>query len=139
MDTSTIIQPHLTVLTDGQKEKIHSDSLKILSTMGVRVESEKARKIFTKKLGSNAVQGDIVCIPSEIVEEALKLAPFSIEIYNRMGDLAFQLPGDTRFGIGVTDLYYQNLVSVTVLIIFTLMIFVSYSGYLLFAFKFRII
>jgi trimethylamine--corrinoid protein Co-methyltransferase len=107
--------------------------------MGVRVESEKARKIFTKKLGSNAVQGDIVCIPSEIVEEALKLAPFSIEIYNRMGDLAFQLPGDTRFGIGVTDLYYQNLVSVTVLIIFTLMIFVSYSGYLLFAFKFRII
>lgn len=42
-----------------------------------------------------------------------------------MGDLAFQLPGDTRFANGVTDLYYQNLVLVTVLIIFTLMIFAS--------------
>ena len=103
MENSAIIRPNLTVLNDGQKEKIHSDSLKILSTVGVRVESEKARKIFSKNIGSNAVRGDLVCIPSDIVEEALKLAPSSIEIYNRKGDLAFQLPGDTRFGIGVTD------------------------------------
>ena len=103
METSAIIRPNLTVLNDGQKEKIHSDSLKILSTVGVRVESEKARKIFSKNIGSNAVRGDLVCIPSDIVEEALKLAPSSIEIYNRKGDLAFQLPEDTRFGIGVTD------------------------------------
>jgi len=108
MENSKIIQPHLTVLTDGQKSRIHSDSLKILSTVGVRVESEKARKIFSRKAGSNAVRGDIVCIPPEIVEEALKLAPFSIDVYNRKGDFAFRLPGETRFGIGVTDLYYQH-------------------------------
>ena len=108
METSAIIRPNLTVLNDEQKEKIHSDSLKILSTVGVRVESEKVRKIFLKNIGSNAVRGDLVYIPSDIVEEALKLAPSSIEIYNRKGNLAFQLPGDTRFGIGVTDPYYQH-------------------------------
>jgi len=108
MENSAIIRPNLTGLNDAQKEKIHSDSLKILSSVGIRVESEKARKVFSGNIGSNAVSGDVVRIPSDIVEEALKLAPSSIDIYNRKGDLAFQLPGDTRFGIGVTDLYYQH-------------------------------
>ena len=44
METSAIIRPNLTVLNDEQKEKIHSDSLKILSSVGVRVESEKAKR-----------------------------------------------------------------------------------------------
>jgi len=108
METTNIIRSTLIVLNDAQKEKIHSDSLKILSSVGVRVESEEARRIFSKNIGSNAVSDGIVRIPPEVVHGALKMAPSSIEIYNRKGDLAFQLPGDTRFGIGVTDLYYQD-------------------------------
>jgi trimethylamine--corrinoid protein Co-methyltransferase len=108
METIKIIRPKFIVLNNSQKERIHTDSLDILSTVGVRVESEEARSIFSKKIGSNVVHDDIVHIPSEVVHDALKMAPSSIEIYNRKGDLAFQLPGDTRFGIGVTDLYYQE-------------------------------
>jgi trimethylamine--corrinoid protein Co-methyltransferase len=108
MENTNILRPTFIVLNDSQKERIHSDSLEILSTVGVRVESEEARRIFSKRIGSNAVRDDIVRIPSEVVYDVLKMAPSTIKIYNRKGDLAFQLPGDTRFGIGVTDLYYQD-------------------------------
>ncbi len=108
MDTTHAIRPAFTVLEDSQKERIHNDSLKILSTVGVRVESKEAKRIFSKKIGSSMVSDDIVRIPPEVVDEALQTTPSSIKIYNRKGDFAFQLPGDTRFGMGVTDLYYQN-------------------------------
>ena len=108
MENTNIIRPTFTVLNDIQKERIHSDSLEILSKVGVRIESKRARKIFSNKIGSNLIRDDIVHIPSEVVHHALKTAPSSIEIYNRKGDFAFELPGDTRFGIGVTDLYYQD-------------------------------
>lgn len=108
METVSIIRPTFSVLNDVQKERIHSDSLEILAKVGVRVESEKARRIFSKRIGSSAVHDDIVYIPSEAVHDALKKAPSSIDIYNRKGDLAFQMPGAARFGIGVTDLYYQE-------------------------------
>lgn len=108
METTNVIRPFFNVLNDAQKERIHTDSLEVLSTVGVRVESEEARRIFSKRIGSNGVSDDIVRIPPEIVHEALQMASSSVDIYNRKGDLAFRLPGDTRFGIGVTDLYYQE-------------------------------
>jgi trimethylamine--corrinoid protein Co-methyltransferase len=108
MEATNIIRPALSVLSDRQKKRIHSDSLKVLSSVGVRVESEKARRIFSKKIGSYAVSDDVVRIPPEAVQNALDTAPSSIELYNRNGDVAFKLPGNTCFGMGVTDLYYQN-------------------------------
>ncbi|NIO03179.1 MAG: hypothetical protein GTN74_00805, partial [Proteobacteria bacterium] len=60
-----LIKPRLTVLKDDQIEKIHADSLKILSSIGVRVDSEKGRQIFAKAIGSKAVGDDIVRIPAE--------------------------------------------------------------------------
>lgn len=47
-------------------------------------------------------------IPGELVEWALSVAPPVVEIYDRQGQSAFRLPGETRFGIGVTTLYYQD-------------------------------
>jgi trimethylamine--corrinoid protein Co-methyltransferase len=50
-----------------------------------------------------------VRIPPEAVGWALKAAPSTIDIYNRRGELAFRLgEGRTRFGIGVTTLFYQD-------------------------------
>ena len=108
MESTNTIRPTIAVLNDKQKEKIHSDSLKVLSSVGVRVESEKARKIFSKEIGSKAISDDVVRIPPEVVHNALNVAPSSIEIYNRKGDFAFKVPGNTRFGMGVTDLYFQD-------------------------------
>lgn len=108
MEKTKTIHPNLTVLDDAQKDKIHTDSLQVLATIGVRVDSAPARQLFTDAIGTEATREDRVYIPAELVEYALKLAPSSVDIYNRRGDLAFRLPGQTRFGIGVTALYYQN-------------------------------
>lgn len=108
MVKTNIIRPKITVLDDTQRNKIHTDSLQILSSVGVRVDSEEARRIFKKAIGSKAISNDCVRIPSELVENALKAAPSSISIYNRKGAFAFHLPDETRFGIGVTALNYQD-------------------------------
>ncbi len=108
MGKSNVINPHLTMLKQDQLERIHSDSLKVLSKVGVRIDSKRARKIFSDAIGPNAVKNDIVRIPKELVEYALKVAPSSVDIYNRKGDLVIHQPEKTYFGIGVTVLYYQD-------------------------------
>ncbi|MCF7826324.1 MAG: trimethylamine methyltransferase family protein [Candidatus Marinimicrobia bacterium] len=105
------IKPTISILNQEQILKVHQDSLKVLSQTGIRVDSEKARKLFSKAIGRPS-NNDIVRIPSEIVEQALRDAPANIDIYNRDGTLAFTLgekeQSGTIFGIGVTNSWYQN-------------------------------
>jgi trimethylamine--corrinoid protein Co-methyltransferase len=59
--------------------------------------------------GGSADDGDRLRIPREVVEWALEAAPQAVDVYDRAGSLAFRLGDDrTRFGIGVTSLYYQD-------------------------------
>ena len=74
----------------------------------MRVDSSEARKRFAQAIGSQAVDGDRVRIPSDLVEWAIQAAPARIDIYDRKGMLTFRLPDQTRFGVGVTSLYYQE-------------------------------
>jgi trimethylamine--corrinoid protein Co-methyltransferase len=109
MKNERIIQPTIKILSDDQKGRIHSDALKILSSIGIRVESSQGRDIFKKAIGSkSAITNDIVHIPPEIIEAALKSAPSALDIYNRKGEKCIHLPGIARFGLGVTTLYYQD-------------------------------
>ena len=100
MEKSNVINPHITLLKQDQLERIHSDSLKILSDVGVRIDSRRARKIFSDAIGPNAMKGDIVRIPKDIVTHALKIAPSSVDLYNRDGDLVIQQAEKSHFGIG---------------------------------------
>ena len=103
------VQPRITVLTSEQVEQVHNYSLQILSSVGVRVDSDQAREIFARAVGPSWVEDDRVRIPRELVEWALQVAPSTVEIYDRQGQPAFRLGDDrTRFGIGVTTLYYQD-------------------------------
>jgi len=102
-------QPRLNVLDDEQMARIHESSLHILATVGVRVDSPKARQIFEQAIG-RASEDDRVRIPRELVEEAIAQAPAHVDVYDRRGEFAFRV-GDgaaTRFGIGVTALFYQD-------------------------------
>jgi len=108
MSEQNIVRPRLTVLDQQQIQKVHHYSLQILSSTGVRVESEFARKLLADAIGSSAGRHNRVCIPSEMIGWALKAAPSTITVYDREGSLAFQLPDQARFGIGVTDLYYMD-------------------------------
>jgi trimethylamine--corrinoid protein Co-methyltransferase len=105
------VRPQINVLSRDQIEQVHHYSLEILSTVGIRVESARAVAIFDK--GGAKTAGDcIVQISPDLVNWALKAAPSTVDIYDRKGDAKFQLGdpsiNDTRFGVGVTNLYYQD-------------------------------
>ena len=105
------VRPRLTMLTEEQKQDIHQYTMKLLSTTGVRVDSPSAVKMLEEKVGSAMVDGRTVRIPAELVEWAIKVAPRQIQIYDRRGNPQFKIGGGeerTRFGIGVTALYYQE-------------------------------
>jgi trimethylamine--corrinoid protein Co-methyltransferase len=108
MNNETRIRPSLTVLGTEQTQRIHQESLRILAEIGVRVESEHARDIFCT--AGSSVDADVVRTPAELVQWALDSAPSSLEIYDRGGNPAFEVGdgADTRFGIGVTALQYQD-------------------------------
>jgi trimethylamine--corrinoid protein Co-methyltransferase len=67
--------------------------------------------MLKQKVGGSMVHGRTVRIPRELVEWAIKAAPRRIQIYDRRGIPQFTIGGAddrTRFGIGVTALYYQE-------------------------------
>jgi trimethylamine--corrinoid protein Co-methyltransferase len=92
-------------------QQIHDYSLRILSISGVRVDSERARQLFARAAGAAVVDGDRVQLPSDLVGWALETAPATVEVYDRNANLAFRLPGQARFGVGVTALQYQDPLS----------------------------
>jgi trimethylamine--corrinoid protein Co-methyltransferase len=109
MEKNSLIRPRLSVLNPEQVQRIHEDSLQILASVGVRVDSPRARQAFARAAGHGvAVDGGHVRIPRNLVAWALEAAPHSVRLYDRLGNVAFDLPGATRFGMGVTSLYYQD-------------------------------
>jgi trimethylamine--corrinoid protein Co-methyltransferase len=108
MKKANIVQPNLSVMDQKQIKKVHENSLQILSSVGLRVDSPEARKLFARATGSQAVDSDRVRIPPDLVEWAIQAAPARMDIYDRKGELAFRLPDQARFGVGVTSLYYQE-------------------------------
>jgi len=104
------VMPFVTVLTHDQMDQIHEYSLKILSSVGVRVDSSEARRVFAQSAGAS-FKGKRVHIFPELIENAIKQAPSIIDIYDRRSSFAFQIgnpkENSTRFGIGVTNLFYQ--------------------------------
>jgi trimethylamine--corrinoid protein Co-methyltransferase len=114
LDQLAGVHPRINVLTREQIEHIHVHSLEILSSVGVRVDSGQARKIFAKA-GCKSNSDNVVQIPADLVSWALKSAPSFVDVYNRLGHHAFRLESShespIRFGIGVTNLYYQDAVT----------------------------
>lgn len=108
---SNNVMPRLRMLTEDQMNEIHAQTTYLLENIGVRVDSTPALKMLEEKLGSSRVQGRSVKIPKEVVEWAIQSAPKQVEIFDRRGNPRFQIGGAedrTRFGIGVTALYYQQ-------------------------------
>jgi trimethylamine--corrinoid protein Co-methyltransferase len=99
------------MLNEEQKQEIHEYTMKLLATTGVRVDSPSAVEMLRKKVGDSNVDGRTVRIPAELVEWAIRVAPREIQIYDRRGNPQFKIGSAedrTRFGIGVTALYYQE-------------------------------
>jgi trimethylamine--corrinoid protein Co-methyltransferase len=102
-----IARPRLVLLGSAQREAIHEASLTLLARSGLRLDSERARALCRQ--GRARVEGDRVYFDRELVDAAIESAPASIEIFDRRGQPAFRLgEGETRFGAGVTNLWFQD-------------------------------
>jgi len=102
------IRPRLTLLSEEQKAQVHGYALRILAETGVRVDSPGVLRFLEGKLGTRA-KADVLCLPPEVVEEAIRSAPKVIDVFDRAGNPVFRLGDDRlRFGIGVTALFYQD-------------------------------
>jgi len=66
----------LNFLTNNEIERIHEASLHILEKTGVKIGSEKVRKLLANN--GAEVKDTIVRIPRSLVEEAIKKAPKKI-------------------------------------------------------------
>jgi trimethylamine--corrinoid protein Co-methyltransferase len=103
------VNPKINVLSADVIKQVHDASLKILAEIGIRVDSDKALRIFKNSDGIIWKTDHQVSFTKALVEWAIQQAPQVIEIFNRKGDLSFRLGDDhTRFGIGVTNLFYQT-------------------------------
>ena len=81
----------LTFLSDSEVEQIHEASLRILKETGVKVLSEKVRKLLADN--GAEVDGEIVKIPKPMVEEAARRAPREIILGARDPKCDLKIPG----------------------------------------------
>ncbi len=108
------VRPRLQLLSPEQMNEVHKYSISILENTGIEVESKLALKIFGKS-DAVKIKNQVVYIKGELINHAIKQAPSNIEVFNKTGDIAFQLgkkQGDeTYFGIGVTNTWFQDIES----------------------------
>ena len=104
--------PNLTLLDPEQIKKIHASSIRILEDTGIQVESKTALEIFGRSDGVK-IRDHHVYLAGELINHAIRTVPSDIEIYDKSGNSAFilgSLPvNETRFGIGVTNTWFQNI------------------------------
>jgi trimethylamine--corrinoid protein Co-methyltransferase len=79
-------------LSEEEKQRIHQDSLKILSTVGARFMSTKALRLLEKNGAVVDKENKIARIPAEMVEQALKTAPKSFVLGARNPEFNFPMP-----------------------------------------------
>jgi trimethylamine--corrinoid protein Co-methyltransferase len=85
-----------TRLSGEQFQQIHAASLEILEEIGVRVHLPEAVELL-ERAGSQVTEGDLVRVPSRLVENALKTAPGRVTLYDRYGSPVMPLEDDRCF------------------------------------------
>jgi trimethylamine--corrinoid protein Co-methyltransferase len=80
------------ILTEDDKQKIHTESIRILEEVGAKFLSRKALKILKDNGAKVDTGSQIARIQEEMVQEALKTAPKSFVLGSRIPEKDFQLP-----------------------------------------------
>ena len=87
----------LEILTEEQVEAIHHGVLAVLETTGVRVEHDRALKLFEKNGCKVDYDEKRVRIPPGLVEECLRKAPSSFHMKARDPKSDLQMGGNTSY------------------------------------------
>ncbi|HUU65336.1 MAG TPA: trimethylamine methyltransferase family protein [Dehalococcoidales bacterium] len=91
--------PQFRVLSDKQIEELHFATLQIMERIGILFECQEAIDLLGEA-GADVSDPGRVKIPSYLVEQALNTAPKMVTFYNREGELAMVLNGQTGSHFG---------------------------------------
>ena len=97
-----VFEPSVRVHVLDQKSilQIHEAVLEVLDKTGIAIHTEEACKMLLNA-GCKSSDGHVVTIPPKHVEQALKSAPSSVVLYDRLGQDSCVLEGwKTSFGTG---------------------------------------
>ncbi len=105
----------LSMLTQDQIYQIHLSAVEVLSTIGIRMDSKQALKVF-KDNGANVdFDTRVVKIPQYMIEEAIRTTPSQFLLRGRTEEADF-LCGDRRTafipfgqGVNVIDLHTREV------------------------------
>ena len=86
----------ITTLEPAEIETIHARALDILERVGVRVADPECRQILERAGGRIVGAGETVCLPRQLIQETLALAPSEFEIH-RIDGVTLPIAGRNRF------------------------------------------
>jgi len=93
------LSPQLKWFSTAQLEEIHSATVDVLERAGVKVNHEESLRLLEE--AGCIVKDGVARIPGWLVEEAIRIAPSKINIFNREGFPAMSLEGNkTYYGTG---------------------------------------
>ncbi len=95
LNTDTLDTIQIKRMTTAQCQKIHWASLEMLERYGVKLHDRQAIDLLKK--GGADVEGDLVYVPSGMVEKAFSTVPKRVVLYNRHGEPVMPLEGRRSF------------------------------------------
>lgn len=97
----------LQFLSSDNIQAIHHATLEILERTGILVKNESALKLL--EASGCSVDNNIVKISSSVVEESIRKAPSSFDLYTRDGDKAYSIGTDkVVFNPGSSAVYFKD-------------------------------
>lgn len=87
-----LCSPRMRVLSDSQIQEIYYAACEILERTGMKIENKEAREILYSH-GTKICEGNIVKIPTKLVEQAIRTLPERVTLANREGERKIFLEG----------------------------------------------
>ena len=88
----------LPILDEAGVDRIHDASIRVLEELGIELWSEEARELF-RNAGA-IVDGEVVRVGRDIIDEALQTAPNSVTLTSRNANKQIELGGNkVAFGL----------------------------------------
>lgn len=98
------------ILSDDEVQKIHSATLWILESIGVRFEDEDALRVLKDAGATVDPKTQLTKLPASIVEEAIKKSPKTVRLCGRSKDHDLTLgDGEVYFMVGGNALHIYDL------------------------------
>ena len=100
--------PRYRVLSDEKLHRLHEASVEILETIGHQVHSPEVREMMGD--AGCEVDGHLVKLPRQLLEDSIDSAPKRFTVYNRDGEEAVQIGGpDAYTSTGYTSLEFFDV------------------------------